>query len=544
MEDDILSAPMATEVILDSERDRPLSPIEGLVGGAVDGRPLETSGNPLENVLLANFKLLKALYKDNLPAKEKKKMLAALESISTEQVKMACNDPFSRTMKSLTSFEDFTMEKVLPPRIRGDGTDIISTSAFKDFACRVRNGYFGSMTSNNISMKDMLSAVTEVSELYNLSPKGTISLIKRCMREPARTFLDNLVSSNISLKDLFDQLQENFTPRMSGVEASRTLGKMLGKPIENLDSFLTDLLNYSIAAQASFPVKQQSTMGQLLANSHLLDYIQKMYPALFPVLVPDIKRIQTSHPEPEALYRALMQLLRAHRTTLEQQPRGHGRISEIVSNPLNDIPQQQETNAEASGGLEDSLKNQIAKGFEGLASLMQGFSLSGNTQPSVEEMGNQPWVPATQGRNNPSPRSGNIQNPNVGYTRNTSLGNMGNRYSQQNNPQRNPRRLIVSEEEFRTHFANGACFRCGMTDHIQRHCPHIKGYTETKCPSCFGMNIVAYHPDCQGRIGALHKQRIAKMPQHVSEIFYPEEGPLLWVDLANQEPQGTYDSKN
>ncbi len=529
MEDEINKINGLGSDVVGAVPNRPMSPVENLVGGVVDGRPLESSGNPLENMFLATLKLVKGALKDNLAAKEKKKLLSTIEAISTMQVKDACENPYKETMKKLTSFDDFTLKKVPAPRIHEGAADNVSTRAYKDFSVRTHNGHFSSTRNNNIHIRDLLTAVTEVAEIHNLSYKAVTTLLKWSMRGSARTFLDNLLDSEIDLNELYEQLQENFIPRIEGPEASKKLGELLHKPIENLDTFLTDVLNFSIATQKSLPVKYQSSSGQLLANSSILEYLQRIYPTVFAVLLPDIRRAQANCTKPEELFRALMQLLRAHRSALESTSK-RVRISEVIGQipsiePEND-PQPENQVQQAIEALSTNMKELHGK-FDSLQSARsegQGF---------VQEVRNQSWAPGQMNLRKTGGNQGDREFQN--YSRPKGYEGQQGSFQRALGPQLPRRRLLMSAEEYQKHFSNGNCFKCGLKDHSYRECPHVpQRLSDLKCPSCYKAHIVAYHNDCNGNIEHLHKKLGRGTP--VSEVFYPEEGPLVWHNIEESGP--------
>ena len=244
MEDEIVQVhgPISGIVESDTNNGRPFSPTQCINLGALDGRPVTNAGTPMEALLVANFKLLKAATRDDLSNKDRKKLTALAESFTVNDIKKACEDMSNRSISSITAIPDNTIKRVKPPNIHEGATDKLSPQASKDFHCRTNGGYFGDLKHHSIKIRDLLDAVTDVCESYNLGSKAAISLIRRSLKDPARTFMENLLDSGTSLTRLFEALQDHYSYRMAPGEASKKLVQLLEKPIGNLDSFLTEVL--------------------------------------------------------------------------------------------------------------------------------------------------------------------------------------------------------------------------------------------------------------------------------------------------------------
>ena len=304
------------------EVERPLSPIERIVAGDLDGRSLLASvdGSKMDGLLIALAKTLKLLTKEKLSTQEKRKAYAALEKISTEDIRKACEEASMKTINALTAFDDVTVEKVAAPEIADNPSDHISPMASKDFSTRINNGYFSSLQKHSVKIKDILTAVADVVIYYKLSPKAALSLLRRCLRDPARQLMENLVRSGSSLESLFQNLQDHYNFAMSPTEASLKLRNLLNSPMENLDDFLSELLNLSIASVRDLPSTQQSSSGFLMATGFLQQYLQKYCPQMYPIFKHEFRQIQSAQKgmlDPAASYLSMMRVLRLHREAIE-----------------------------------------------------------------------------------------------------------------------------------------------------------------------------------------------------------------------------------
>ncbi len=337
MEDEIIQintnpTPTGTIEVEPVVIDRPMSPIERIMAGNIDGRPIHTWNGKMDSLLIALAKTLKMLTKDKLSSGEKKKAFDLLEQITTDDIKKACDDASQKTIKALMSFEDNTQPKIKAPTIHPNATDQISPQASKDFSNRINNGYFASNAKNTVKMKDVLSAVKDVVEWYKITETGAKNLLRRSIREPCRTFFENLESSGASLERIFSSLQDHFNQSMSSTEASQKLRVLLSQPIQDLDSFLADLLNYSICSARDLPASQQNKAGYLLATGYLNSYLARQYPHLFSLLRHDINALQSANQgEYPETFLTMMRVLCLHRESLQAQGRKNpNKISEIA----------------------------------------------------------------------------------------------------------------------------------------------------------------------------------------------------------------------
>ncbi len=119
---------------------RPMSPIERIVAGNIDGRPVTNWNGKMDSLLIALAKTMKLLTKDKLSAGEKKTAYELLEQITTDDIKKAVDDASFKTMKALMSFEDHSQQKVKAPIIAPDATDMILPNVSKDVGGRINNG--------------------------------------------------------------------------------------------------------------------------------------------------------------------------------------------------------------------------------------------------------------------------------------------------------------------------------------------------------------------------------------------------------------------
>ncbi len=302
---------------------RPLSPIDAILGGSVDDRPLFSVNGKMDGLLIALAKVLKLLTKDKVSNVERKRAFQALDQISTEDIKKAVDHASMKTIQELTSFEDITVHKIKAPEIHENAVDYISPTASKDFATRINGGYFASVQKHTVKMKDLLQATADVVSYYKISPKGALNLLRRCLRDPARQLMENLVDSGASLQNLFDSLQDHYHASLSCAEASQKLRTLLNVPISNLDDFLSDLLNLSIASVKDLPASEQNKSGFILATGYLTQYMHKHYPHLSSILKHDFKTIQSAQAgqDPSATFLGMMRVLRLHRDAIEAASR-------------------------------------------------------------------------------------------------------------------------------------------------------------------------------------------------------------------------------
>ncbi len=88
-------------------------------------------------------------------------------------------------------------------------------------------------------------------------------------------------------------------------------------------------------------------------------------------------------------------------------------------------------------------------------------------------------------------------------------------------------RQILPDEVYNKHFNTGKCFKCALEGHSFRKCPQFPSentLTNAECPSCKADHIVAYHKDCGGKIGRLHKSQAASNTgPNISEIQMESE---------------------
>ena len=317
--DNITTVPSTSTNVPSVVVERPLSPFERIVAGTIDGKPLSQVDGKMDGLLIALAKTLKLLTRDKVSAHDKRRAYEELERISIDDIRKACEDASIRTINAITSFEDVTVQKIPAPVIDENPTDYVSPQASKDFSARINNGYFCGVQKHTVRMKDILNAVSDVVTFYKLSPKAALNLLRRCLRDPARQLMENLVESGASLEDLFDNLQDHYNSGMSCGEASQRLRTLLNNPITNLDDFLGDLLNWSICSVKDLPASEQNKCGFLMANGYLQSYLYKQYPHLSSIIKHDLKQIQSAQrgKDPAASYLAMMRVLRLHRDALE-----------------------------------------------------------------------------------------------------------------------------------------------------------------------------------------------------------------------------------
>ena len=320
--------------------ERPLSPVERILGGSVDGRALAPVDSKMDGLLIALAKVMKLLTKEKLSSQEKQRAYNVLNQISTEDIRRAVRENADHTINQITSFEDVTLQKIEAPEIQDNAVDYVSPTASKDFNTRINGGYFCSNAKHTVKMRDILQSVADVVTYYRLSPKAALNLLRRCLRDPARQLLDNLVNSGSSLADLFVSLQDHFNSTISSSEASQKLRTLLNNPIQNLDDFLGELLNLSIASVKDLPHSEQSKAGFLMATSYVQQYIHKYHNSLSTVIKHDFKQIQSAQKgrDPAAAYLAMMRVLRLHRDALESQGKRNPRPGHINAISADDDP--------------------------------------------------------------------------------------------------------------------------------------------------------------------------------------------------------------
>lgn len=367
----LATATTSTSTNPNTTMDRPLSPVERILQGQLDGRPLFAVPGRMDALLIALAKVLKLLTKDKLSNNEKRKAFLAMDQISTEDIRKAVEHASLRTIEEMTSFEDITQHKVKAPEIDQAAQDYVSPQASKDFSTRINNGYFASVAKHTCKMKDILQAVADVTTFYKLSPKAALGLLRRCLRDPARQLMENLVSSNASLDSLFASLQDHYNTTLSCTEASQKLRTLLNTPISNLDDFLSDLLNLSIASVKDLPHSEANKSGFLLATGYLTQYIHKHYPSLSSILTHDFKTIQAAqrNNDPSASYLGMMRVLRVHRDAIESAARRgpkHG-INAIEfgidPNSLIDHATAAPPDIPSKVDIQDMIRNEIRQNF-------------------------------------------------------------------------------------------------------------------------------------------------------------------------------------
>ncbi len=98
-----------------------------------------------------------------------------------------------------------------------------------------------------------------------------------------------------------------------------------------------------------------------------------------------------------------------------------------------------------------------------------------------------------------------------------------------------PARRLLPTETYKRFFANGRrCFRCALTGHNYRECPHVQEPTlaSDPCTHCQQAHILAYHTPCQGRILRLHQN-----PSQAQHTFpRVEELTALFENDSDQTP--------
>ncbi len=174
MENEILNMNPIPTITEDLEQEqatihRPMSPIERIVAGSIDGRPIANWNGKMDGLLIALAKTMKLLAKDKLSAGEKRKAYSMLEQITTEDIQKACTDASNKTIKAITSFEDVSQTKVKAPVIAPNANDMINPQASKDFSSRIGNGYFASNSKHTVKMKDLLSANVDKANMLHVN---------------------------------------------------------------------------------------------------------------------------------------------------------------------------------------------------------------------------------------------------------------------------------------------------------------------------------------------------------------------------------------
>jgi hypothetical protein len=551
---------------------RPFSPVQCINSGILDGRPINAS-SPMESLLISYFKLLKAATKDDLSSRDRKKIQALADSYSVNDIRNACADISNRSVNAIATMPDITIKRVLPPVIQDNAINRISSVVSKDYQCRTNGQTFGDSKHHSIRIKDILEHVKELCEAYNLGEKPCLSLIRRSLKEPSRTFFDNLTDAQVTFPRIWQILQEHYSFKMDPGTASKKLVSLLERPIESLDSFLTELLNLAISAQNSLPVSLQSKYGHLYAVTHLLEYLQRMYPHVLATISHDLaklKAIQTNM-EPSEMYLALMRILQMHRSSLETPPprRNHHRVHEISCD--NDYPPQGESvNHAMTEQITSTIANKVeelfTKKLDNLQNSLQMNGLSNQNDQNcyVQDVNSRPWAPnmnQLMNQNRPGMQNNNNQwrfannnsgnnyaNPNmqaVGFRQNRpSNSNQGPRFTQTSGNSNNNlsgKRAVLPPDIYAKHFAGNKCFKCGLPNHVYRQCPNIQSFKlhNATCPTCQSAGIFAYHENCNGRITNLHKNPNNSAPQaKISEIITDNQ----CIDSQGNEGESTYQS--
>ena len=375
--------------------ERPLSPVERILQGQVDGRPLFSINGKMDGLLIALAKVLKLLTKDKLSQTEKRKAFEALDKISTEDIQKAVESASIRAIEEITSFEDITLHKVKAPEIEQTAVDYVSPQASKDFSTRINNGYFASVARHTVKMKDILQAVADVTTFYKLSPKAALSLLRRCLRDPARQLMENLVSSNASLESLFVSLQDHYNTAISCTEASQKLRNLLNSPVTNLDDFLSELLNLSIASVKDLPASEQNKSGFILATGYLTQYIHKYYPTLSSVIKHDFKVLQSTQrdSDPSSAFLGMMRVLRLHRDAIEASSKRNNprnAINEIDASssfsPIEEVAAAEPSPASQLEDIRELIKNEIRQNFPKPKPQQEGHTEQGQIKTMLQEV--------------------------------------------------------------------------------------------------------------------------------------------------------------
>ncbi len=429
--------------------ERPLSPFERITSGAIDGRPVSNYNGKLDALLIAISKTMKLLAKDKLLSAEKCKAYKELERITTDDIRRACEDVSLKTMRAMTSFEECSRAKIKAPKIQPNASNTVSANASKDFAIRINNGYFAHGQKYSARLKDILSAVVEVVQGNNLSFAAAVGLLRRALRDPARQFMEYLLMGGTDLAGIFDNLQENYNTSMSSTEAAIKLRKMLSMPIENLDQFLSDLLDLSIISiQDNLPASEQTKAGFIIATSHLVNYISKQYSHLASIVKYDLKCIQSAYKGKDSeIFLNMMKVLRLHRESLETGKRStHNKINEISeidgviptlppdnlvkpTNPMigSQIPQASLTSQE----IRDIIRDEIRPSSKPENTNQEGFK-SGDVKNIVQEIvqgilpSQNPMV-----KHVPVPVPISVSNPSIGMDWGMNMANYGDQEANQ-----------------------------------------------------------------------------------------------------------------
>ncbi len=402
----IITAPPEVEVHTAEEAARPqiyraMSPIEQIVSGGLDGRRITDCQGRLPSLLIALSKAMKLMTKDKLAPNEKRRAFELLEQITTDDIRKACEESQERSVQSIMAFEDHSHVKVPPPTIAHDATDVISINASKDFQSRTGNGFFGGMNKGNMRIKDLLSAVSEVTKLYRLSEVAAKQLIRRCLRDRAREFFEHLCQSGADLKTLYTSLQDHYHAGMGSSEASQRLRMLLSEPIKNLDEFLENLLNLSISSVKDLPAKDQTKTGFLIACNHLTGFIHRHYPAVSALLRSQISQLRSTKggQDGSEAFLTMMRVLRMHRDILESGSRKTNRVNEIVeewkAESNTDIPfcrpvvGQEQGKAPSSQEIREILRDEIRQIGGSINLTKANTDVRHMVQEVVQEMANQ-----------------------------------------------------------------------------------------------------------------------------------------------------------
>ncbi len=558
--------------------ERPLSPVERILQGQIDSRPIFTTNGKMDGLLIALAKVLKLLTKGKLSNQERQRAFECLDQISTDDIRKAVQDVNLQAIEEITSFEDITLHKVKAPEIDPGAVDYVSPQASKDFSTRINNGFFASVSRHSVKMKDILQAVADVVTFYKLSPKAALGLLRRSLRDPARQLMENLVSSNASLESLFTSLQDHYNTALSCTEASHRLRNLLSSPIVSLDDFLSDLLNLSIASVKDLPAAVQNNCGFLLATGYLNQYVHKHYPELSLIIKHDFKSLQSAQRthDPSAAYLGMMRVLRLHRDAIEsasKRPRPKNSINAIE---FDDPPLDEESCTPTyavppQDDIKELIRNEIRQNFPKeksedknekgqMKAMLQEViheCLSSQQNPPmpicptqemmygapgyIQEVQNPNWQRSPHSQPNRPPPTLPQQNQQQGIQRwlpqmmqrpGQMMGPQHPNGSPRGNPNRMmvgnsgfgngsaPRRNFVPEEVYNKYFSQGNCFGCGMQGHSYRQCPIFgQGYTitSTACPDCESHGIKAFHENCNGRNYKAH-QNMARPRQEQSGL--------------------------
>lgn len=449
---------------------RPTSPVVGAARGGIINSLLIEPHHEVSDVLQSVLNSIRILSNPDTSRDQKKTVYDTINRISSNTINETLKNTNFQNLQNLVTSSANSHDVRAP--ITGTNNEITS-EVLKSFQNLFPGPLISTQTSEfetvPIRTKDLLNAVTIVTEKYGLSAPAAIKLIKKGLGGNLRVYCENVTAGNYcNLPNIYnDLISHTEAITSSSTDAAQEIKVLMNSPINNISNFIERILNLCFKSNALLNNNSEKLISSyLLANQLLKQKISETSPSLMARIATQISLYGASiaglpiDVSARKNFSMLATLARENKQYLEKKPLRQVReIKEINDNEDEDF----------DGEVEEAAQAGVAK-----KKPWQKLKMKLYRQPGPLARDREQPLEGSMHQEFPSPRSTVVPKRNGWNDRN-------------NIPHNRPGLSRTL-----------SCFKCGQINHLAASCNNFAGpvsrYPCRACKSSKGLEL--YHMNC------------------------------------------------